>query len=89
MAFSVTSSLGEASLKETRVALKGCTLVSSDGNSVSIIGGVHNFDDESGCNNQLGRLKVGILSNKKALSLLLQPDSGLLFRSFSSEVIWQ
>ena len=30
------------------------------------------------------------LSNKKALSLLLlQPDSGLLFRSFSSEVKWQ
>ena len=49
----------------------------------------HDFDDEGGCNNQLGRLKVGILSNKKALSLLLQPDSGLLFRSFSSEVKWQ
>ena len=38
------------------------------------------LDGRGGCNNQFGGLKVGILSNKKALVVTaIQPDSGRCF----------
>jgi hypothetical protein len=64
MALSVTLLRVEASLKKTRLALEGCTLVSSDGDSVSIFGGVHNLDFRDGCNNQIDDLKVGFIQLK-------------------------
>jgi hypothetical protein len=73
MALSDVSLLEEASSRQIRLAPKGCTLVSSDGNSGNI-GGLHNLDRGGGMLQSAGFAEGSKLSKKR---LYITTDSEL------------
>ncbi len=78
MALSESLLLGGALSRRIRLAPKGCTLVSLDGDSVSI-GGMHSLESKMKCYNQPVELKEGVYPNKSSIFTASDLTAGCCF----------